>query len=641
MGEFDTAAPEPENKGGAQFAEDYDDLHKTFEKYYVDDSDKKTLDSAIADIEHSYNENNDEMGSAHVAQTSPVEEEPDATAENSAQVPEPETQSQTQATEAPTNVPDNVATDDEPNEEAPVVEELPTPEPEETPVENIPDEKLPLPENRSEQSGGKTLFGDGFMAEELNGVIRIFDTNGIRIALTDNIAPTFTPGVEKTLCDFFVDGTRLTAVYTASGSYPADASVDGMLDTLYGPREGSRNSVEVCIYNIFGGMAVLDTNFRQDGCLVDMNMQNASLYLVTAYNDYRTAPIIGVEDLQSYVPSYTVNGTKVYIEPTSIMIPEYLATTDYTVISGITPGGGVSVQAVLGYEGRVILKPGAVYLFGYDSSLGNDVTSAKVFSLANGQVVYSGTRDILGVALGGAGISQFGDYIAVTSVMKTADGCDTVLDVYNGLMETVSRVTFSGAALTSVERIGDVLRFKGAKDVYCIDLSDPTNPSRVDEPKNEEDPAEGLVEAAGGYITLTKNSSGEIVLSKLSKDRSGSLRLDFKTTVCSESGARSKALDDNGIMMVSGNTVGVPYGYFDGLDYCFRYALYNITPSGFEPAADMEIHETDAAFEFGKAVMGGDSMYIFSEGRIYRAAVQDGIAVTGTANIIESAYSGH
>ena len=57
MGVFDSEVPVTPQQGGGAYASDYEDVHKTFEKYYIDDTDKKTLDAAIADIDHSYNEN--------------------------------------------------------------------------------------------------------------------------------------------------------------------------------------------------------------------------------------------------------------------------------------------------------------------------------------------------------------------------------------------------------------------------------------------------------------------------------------------------------------------------------------------------------------------------------------------------------
>ena len=61
--------------------------------------------------------------------------------------------------------------------------------------------------------------------------------------------------------------------------------------------------------------------------------------------------------------------------------------------------------------------------------------------------------------------------------------------------------------------------------------------------------------------------------------------------------------------------VGVPYGYFDGYDYCYKYELFRLTAEGFVRAGHIESHETEDAFEFGRARLAGGMLYIFSEGR--------------------------
>ncbi len=630
MGVFDKELPSEPPKVGAQYAENYDDLHKTFEEYYVGSEDKKTLDSAIADIEHSYNDNENEN-----------ETGPDSAAVTSKPEPEKEAPAQSVTEPAEAGIPEHVA---------PAPAEDPTPEVEEieTPDLGASDparEEIKLPETKAKSIDGEVVFGDGFMAEQNDGVLRIYSTGGGNVELTESIIPAIVPGAEKTLAGFYASGSKLTVVYSVatSSNYPYDPTVNGMLDSLYGVQpSASGYSVEVCVYNVFGGRPMLENDFTQDGSLVDMTYSNGNLYTVTAYNDYRNAPIVGVEDLQSYVPGYTVNGVRNYIEPQNIMIPDYISTTDYTVISGVTSDGAVSVQAVLGYEGRVVLTNGAVYLFGYDSTPAGDVTSAKVFWLVDGQVVYAGYKDIDGVALSGDGISLFGNAIAVTSVSDSPDGSGyvTTLTIYDSTLEKVSWAYFQGVALTTVKRVGDSLYFSGQGENYAIDLSDPEHPMRMDGTAPVNDPAEGLVEFDGGYVTLTLDDGGELILSKLSKDPGGSLMLNYSTVLC-ESGGRSKALENNGLLFVSGSVVGVPYGFFDGLDYTFRYALYRAGSNGFEPAGEIEIHEVDEAFEFGKAYLNGGYLYILSEGRVYCAATKDGLSLSGTANLIQSAYSGH
>lgn len=609
--------------GGGTYASDYNDVHNTFKKYYVDDSEKKTLDTAIEDIEHSYNsaENDTQQNSITT---------PTVTTESSEEVIPPVTD----------EAPDNTVTEPVTPLDPPVHQDEP----------NVTiDDVIPLPENDAEYDNSDVVFGDGFILKKDENTVRIITTYGGNVQYTGNIFPIFEERTTKTLVGMYTQGSRVFTVYSVVTSDAVENSVNNgdtvvgeLLDSLYGEPMGevSHNSVEICTYDILNGAPMPLSTTVQGGSLVDMKFVGGSLYLVTAYDEYRVAPIIGVDDLESYVPSYTVNGNKYYVQPYDIMIPDYLSNTDYTVITGINLSGDVSVKAVLGYEGRVVLKDGAVYLFGYDSSAGNDLTSVKVFGLSNGNVEYAGFVDIEGIALSGSGISTFGDAIAVTTVRRTDDGYITTLGIYDGTMNLISLVDFPEGALTTAKRDGNKLYLSGANERYGIDLSNPAIPVQIsDVPKK--DSAAGLVAFNGGYVTLTKAEDGSLKLAKIVKNESGELRLETVTTIFDDDTVFSKALDNNGLLFISGDVVGLPYGFFDGYDYCYKYALYRITENGFVLMGEIESHETDKVYENGKAILKGGVLYIFSDGRVSAAAIGDSLSLIGTADIVESAYSGH
>lgn len=632
--------PDTDDKSGGAYASDYGDIHKTFAKYYVDDGDKRTLDGALQDIEHSYNDNeNDTSNSAQApAQTQETTEaaESSGTTE-SAQTDAPQT------TERPGQAPTDTAPDADGQGGSETIDENNEP--------TVISDDLPIPENDAIVNNSDTAFGSGFMLRRDGNILRIITSVNGEINYTDNIFPSYDGFSTKSLAGFYADGNKAVAVYTVmttAGSAPSseesrDGVVGELLDSLYGPpitESGvKRSEVEVCVYDIVDGNAYLTNDTVQSGTLIDMNYSNGAVYLVTAYDDYRGDPIASVDDLENYVPAYTVNGEKFYVSASDIMLPDYISNTDYTVISGITVDGAVSVKAVLGYEGRVIVNNGAVYLFSYDSVNGTDLTSVRVFSLAGGNVIYAGFTDIEGVALGGDGISSIGDSIAVTVIKKSDGAYITSFGIYDATMNFISGADFP-SALTAAERIGQKLVLSGAKYKCVVDLTNISIPV-VSEGEPAKNPAEGLLQFNGGYVTLTKNSSGQIELSKLVKDESGNLKLMHKTVVTAESNSTSKALKNNGVMFINGDVVGLPYGYFDGLDYCYRYAIFKETAEGFVLVGETEIHETDEAFEYENAILNSGVLYIMSEGRVSAAVVGDSLAVISTADIIEGAHSAH
>ena len=88
--------------------------------------------------------------------------------------------------------------------------------------------------------------------------------------------------------------------------------------------------------------------------------------------------------------------------------------------------------------------------------------------------------------------------------------------------------------------------------------------------------------------------------------------------------------------------VGVPYGFFDGYDYCYRYGMYKLEGSTFRLVGQIESHEVDEAFEMTRSKLSGGILYIFSEGRVYSAMGGDSsLSVISSADLIESSYSGH
>ena len=115
-----------------------------------------------------------------------------------------------------------------------------------------------------------------------------------------------------------------------------------------------------------------------------------------------------------------------------------------------------------------------------------------------------------------------------------------------------------------------------------------------------------------GYLTLGKDSSGNLTPSKIKADANGELSTAAKVVVCTED-ATSCAIGDNSVMYVDAENgyVGVPYGFFDGYDYCYRYGMYKLEGSTFRLVGQIESHEVDEAFEMTRSKLSGGILYIF------------------------------
>lgn len=622
---------------GSTYASDYDELHKTFRKYYVDDEEKQTLDSAMAQIEHSYDESQGSEVSDNVTEPSQTTTPEDAV---TGEVTKP--QEDTTGENTVPTVPDEMETQPQ------------TPD-ENVSIEEVDPADTPLPEFTGEALDNAIISGNR---------IYVIDGNAVKVILTDNgqmsyigdITPSCDMFEAKTLEKVIPMGDRVALIYSSVNEEPESIPVfedngtlvDEIFDSFYTEEQASSQvrSIEVAIYDVYQNGVISQLSvLSQNGTLVDVRSDGEYIYLVTDYDDYRNAPLTGVDDLDSYVPSYEQDGVKYYIQPENILIPGYVSTTDYTIVSGVSIGAfGVTadVQAVLGSEGKVIVTDGAVYIYGYSGGGGVDETVCEKLRLSYGMARYENSYAVEGVALAG-GIYESDGTIFVTTLKKSDTGYTTVVYAFDSEMNMLSRVEFP-AAVRKVSFDGKKVYLTGGAKSYGADFSQPANPQLIDyKDQAKIDLTSNLMEFGNGYVTLTRGKDGSIVLSKIVPADGGYITEAF-TTVASPTGdPTSMALGDNSVMYLDpySGYVGVPYGFFDGYDYCYRYALYRLTGAGFELVGQIESHEVDEAFEMGRSELSSGILYIFSEGRIYSATVGSSLSVISSAELIESSYSGH
>ncbi len=614
---------------GSTFATDYDEIHKTFRKYYVDDENKKTLDSVVAEIAPSYDDS-----------------QFDSTGDNA--VSEPDVPLETTKPDDTVTAPPIADNDPTP--------ENPTPVPDDTTTENPSfGSDVRLPEFDFSEDNENVLIGDGRIFVRDGSTVKVVLTNGGKMEYIGDAVPEYGLFETKTLEEIYTVDSRLIAIYSVVKEEPAsvpaaaeqEQSIVGeMINNIYTDNSLSvkTNSVEIVVYDTYpNGMITAASVTSLKGTLTESRLKDGYVYVVTNYNNYRHSPLIGVEDLDGYVPSYTVNGEKCYVQPENILIPEYVATTDYTVISGIAaalPNVPVSVQAVLGTEDKVLVTDSAVYVFGYSNSQGTQSTTIEKFSLNYGIAHFDGSALVEGVAVKN-GIAEDNGIIIVTTLKNTELGYVTSANVLDGNMNLVSKADFP-AALKNVSFNKRKVFLSNSSEGYAVDFTSPSTPVQI-EYQDDIDITSGLVEFSNGYCTLTKGDNGEIILAKLARNANDELYTECETVVY-QSGGSSKALKDNRLLYCDGANgyIGVPYGYYDGFDYCYKYALYKLEPQGFVKVGEIESHEVDESFEMGKAVLNNGVLYIFSEGRIYSAAVgENALSVIGRADLIESSYSGH
>lgn len=610
---------------GSQYADNYDELHKTFTKYYVDDSGKKTLDSAMAEIEHSYTD----------SQTDSVSENP-GNSNKQPGTPADDTQNTAPGQETNTPVPDDNA-------------------PPEAPAQNSVGIKLPIMSGEKEPNnvlvaGSKIYVRDG-------DKIKVILTSHGQMEYIGDAVPECGIFETKTLEKMFAVGEKLVVVYSVVNEEPLSvpASEDGysvvgeLVNGIYSADGETVKtvSVETVVYETAFSSGIAATQvISQNGTLVDAKESDGYVYVVANYDDYRHSPIIGVDDLDNYVPSYTVNGVKSYIRPENILIPGYVSTTDYTVITGVAasdPGMPVLVQAVLGSEGKAVVTDKSVYVFGYSDIDGEQKTVCERLSLSYGTAHFVGLVSVEGVALSD-GIADVNGNVLITTIKNTDAGYVTsvsaLADDADEGMVLVSKVEFPGA-LKNISFDGSKIYLSNSTQGFAADFTDPYAPLHI-EYSDDIDVTSGLVKFGNGYITLTEEN-GVISLEKIKSNENGDFILEAEAIIDSDGKeASSKAILDNSVLYTDAvnGYVGVPYGFFDGFDYCYRYELYKLEGGTFKSIGRIESHEVDDAFEFGRAKLAGGVLYIISDGRIYSTAIgQESVTEIDSVDLIESSYS--
>lgn len=628
LGEVETV--ETDSKGSS-YATDYDELHKTFRKYYADDEDKVTLDSAIAEIENSYNES----GSESTGDTSSIDSEAS------------ETEQQPSVTTSEAETEDTSPTQEGASESV------------EATVEAEPEPDVTLNEGIRLPSVAEGELTDNYLI--CNDIIYIKDGSTVKVILSNSgtleyigdAVPENGLFETRVLEEIYAVDSRLVAVYSVTTeepvSIPADttgvsesSTVEDILSSVYSDEEITiiSYSAEVVVYDIGSDGSITRASvITQSGSYLDSVFDDGYVYIVTSYDKYQSMPLTG-DNLDSYVPSYTVNGEKLYIEATNILIPATVSTLDYTVVGGIAaalPSTPVSVQAVLGSEGKILVSDDAVYVFGYS---GNEETSVEKLTLSGGTAAFSYSATIEGVALSG-GMTCSDGTLLVAALRSSDSGYITAVYSFDENLNLLSEVDFP-SAYQSVSFEGLTVKLGSGDDISVADFSDPLSPMII-ENGDSVDFTLCFQGFGDGFVTLTEDENGYMMLDYLTIDSLGELVLSAETVVSTED-CDSPALSDNRILYLdsANGLIGVPYKYFDGYDYCCTYAIYKLGSSGFTLVGTVETHEVDSAFEFGKAELSNGILYVMSDGRVYALSVgESSVSIIGSADLIESSYSGH
>ena len=146
-------------------------------------------------------------------------------------------------------------------------------------------------------------------------------------------------------------------------------------------------------------------------------------------------------------------------------------------------------------------------------------------------------------------------------------------------------------------------------------------------------------DGTGFYLRKNIDSTIELVL--CSVDSRGVIS-QISSVEVEENPGTSTALNDAGVLFTDASLkiVGVPYSYYDGYDYCYKYIVFSYENNVLSKIGSFETHEIDNKFEYGRAVYTGESLCVISPGRITSAHVdRSGVSVVSEADTIANGYT--
>lgn len=374
--------------------------------------------------------------------------------------------------------------------------------------------------------------------------------------------------------------------------------------------------------------------YKQNGMLTSVRMsESGTLYLVTVYADYRTAPLNENSPLESFVPGYYIDSDKYYVAPSDIIVPANANSTDYTVVSSISCENpdSISVKAVLGSSVNAYAAEDMLYIAGVGVKDGIEYTIITSFEMSENGLSYTASGSVEGSLIGKRSMGEANGLLCVAT-SSSSDGVKTtsvyVLDKY----------------LTSVKSAGQLLPGVTVASVSCdnnfISLysdSDPEPALVIDLSQNELTQSSEAVGYHAPYvnrfsdsrmvgITSVSDSDGTSILLMLEMYDSYSGEKLSEIAFAEYTDVTSPALTDKKAMLIDeeSRVIGIPVTSVNEFAVKNQYYFFTYDDSaGFVQSGVIEFNDLDFSFAFERAMVEDGIAYLFGSGRAVSVRLSD------------------
>lgn len=421
------------------------------------------------------------------------------------------------------------------------------------------------------------------------------------------------------------------------GGYGGDTySDDGKSAIPENASAVSRTNAAVDIYNISDPANPTHTTaYKQNGSYVSSKIADGVLYLVTAYSDYRIKPLDTMEDLDSFVPAYYLNGEKRYLAAEDIIIPGGAASTDYTVVSAINTNSAnvtASVKAVLGSSKNAYCSADTLYVVS-EGKANREYSIISSFALSDGGITYRSSGSIDGRVLGHRSMNEYGGLFRIAAEITDEDGRTSVsvyvLDKSLTVVNSAGQLFPEGkASEVRFERnYARLIDSESGESVIVLDLS--TDPPTLAQSLMgnsaylygcSDDMLMGVGKFQDGGLTLTMYNSET------------GLALNGTVFGGEEGETFSNALTDRRAVLVDKDNrlVGVPAYSHNEFGTKNSYYVFTYDENGsFTQKGVLEYLDVDDSMTFRRGSIIGDTLYVISSGRIISARLSD-LKIIGT-----------
>lgn len=356
-----------------------------------------------------------------------------------------------------------------------------------------------------EDEGGELNYSDTYNQEE--GVLEadIVKTDGKNIyyasenkiravkVMNGNFTDSYTIDLQENIDseylyiqDLYIYNDKLVVLSTFS----KDIVEDDYYDCCY-----SNPTTCLSFFSTEGQLEYIGT-YMQEGEYNDVRMMSDGyLYVVSNDKKHYSAENFKKDDIDEYIPEYSVNGKSEYVKPECIVMPpnifdDYYSYASYINIAGFNLNGSditapCDMKSVAGYSGNVYCTLENLYI-----TFGNSDTQITRFSIDGGIINPQATGKVSGSVNDQFSMSEYNGYFRIATTISSFDvdrmTYNNALYVLDMNLNEVGSISDFGIdeIIRSVNFSGDlayVVTFMKTDPLYAVDLSDPSKPVMLDE----------------------------------------------------------------------------------------------------------------------------------------------------------------